>query len=423
MEHDLVLGGRVVTPGGVEDLEIGVSDGLVREVGRALRGSRRIDAGRCLIFPGFIDLHVHLREPGWERKEDFRTGTRAAAHGGVTAVVDMPNNPTPATTREAVDLKARLAREKAVVGVMLNGGVGERMEDVASISGRVVGYKLYMSETTGASALPKGALGRVFNAVAATGKPLSVHCEDQEVLDETEAKAQEASGAGTYPDVRPPRAETEAVGRVVAALRETRGLRANVCHASTAETLRLVRSGAGEGLRLSCEASLHHLYFSKKALLDNRLLRTNPPLREEEDRKALLEGIGDSSVSFLVTDHAPHLEEEKEEQGLAGVPGLDDYSHVVSWLIRDQGVDPTVISRVASANPAAYLGLGDRGEISPGKRADFTVLDLRSPEVVRRDDVQSRCGWSPYEGREFPGRARYTIVGGEPVLDDGEQAR
>ena len=412
-----------MTPGGVEDLEVGVSDGLVREIGRALKGSRRIDAGRCLIFPGFIDLHVHLREPGWERKEDFRTGTRAAAHGGVTAVVDMPNNPTPATTREALDIKARLAREKAVVGVMLNGGVGEKMEDVASISGRVVGYKLYMSETTGARALPTGALGRVFGAVAATGRPLSVHCEDQEVLDESEAKMGEASGAETYPDARPPRAETEAVRRVVAALRETKGLRVNICHASVADTLRLVRSGVEEGLRLSCEASLHHLYFSRRALLDNRLLRTNPPLRGEEDRGALLEGVGDSSVSFLVTDHAPHLEEEKEDQGLAGVPGLDDYSHVVSWLIRDQGVDPTVIARVASSNPAAYLGLRDRGEISPGKRADFTVLDLRSPEVVRRDDVQSRCGWSPYEGREFPGRARYTIVGGEPVLDDGELAR
>ena len=422
MEHDLVLAGRVVTPRGIEELEVGVSDGVVREVGRGMKGSRRIDAGRSLIFPGFIDIHVHLREPGWERKEDFRTGTRAAAHGGVTTVVDMPNNPTPTTTREALEAKAGLARRKAVVDVRLNGGVGERLEDVPEISGGVVGYKLYLSETTGARAFRGRPLGGAFRAVAATGKPLSIHCEDQSVIDSARARMGTGAGADAYADLRPPRAETESVRRVVAALKETEGLRAYVCHASTAETLRLVKGEADGGLPLTCEAALHHLYFSRRALLESRLLRTNPPLRGEEDRAALLEGLG-SSVSFLVTDHAPHLEEEKEGEGLAGVPGLDDYAHVVSWLVRQQGVAPSTIARIASSNPAAFLGLGDRGEISLGRRADFTVLDLRSPEVVRRDDVQSRCGWSPFVGREFPGRAEYSLVRGEPVLDGGELVR
>jgi dihydroorotase len=125
-------------------------------------------------------------------------------------------------------------------------------------------------------------------------------------------------------------------------------------------------------------------------------------------------------VSFLVTDHAPHTEEEKKSQGLAGVPGLDDYAHVVSWLVRDQGVDPGLAARVASASPAEFLGLGDRGEVAVGKRADMTVLDIRSPEVVRRDGLKTKCGWSPYEGREFPGRARWTMVQGRVLLDDGE---
>lgn len=423
MEYDLVLEGRVVTPDGLVETEVGVADGVVKELGPGLRGSRRIRAGRGLIFPGFIDLHVHMREPGWEQKEDFLSGTRAAAHGGVTTVADMPNNPTPTTTAEALALKARLAKAKGVVDVKLYGGVGEDLGDIAKISGGVAGYKLYLSETTGARPGRAAALSGVFDAVAKTGKPLSLHCEDQSVLDQAGKMQGTGGGPGAYADIRPPRAETESVRKVVSALRDAKGLRANVCHASTAETLALVRRARAEDLRLSCEAALHHLFFSRRSLLTNGLLRTNPPLRSEEDRGALLEGVKDSTVSFLVTDHAPHLEEEKKDLGLAGVPGLDDYSHLVSWLIVGQRVDPTVIARVASSNPARYLGLRDRGELSPGRRADFTVLDLHHPEVVRRDDVRSKCGWSPYEGKEFPGRATYTISGGEAVLDDCELVR
>jgi dihydroorotase len=128
-------------------------------------------------------------------------------------------------------------------------------------------------------------------------------------------------------------------------------------------------------------------------------------------------------VSFLVTDHAPHLREEKLSDGLSGVPGLDDYGHLVSWLIRKGEVDPTVVARVACSNPTSFIGLGDRGQIEVGKRADLSILDTWSPEVVRAEDVRSKCGWSPYEGIEFPGRTRWTIRGGEPLLDDYEQVR
>jgi dihydroorotase len=420
MEHDLVLKGRVVAPRGLVEAEIGVGDGVVREVGRGLRGSRTIDAGSCLIFPGFIDIHVHLREPGWEKKEDFRTGSAAAVHGGVTTVVDMPNNPRPTDNLQALEEKARLAK-KAIVDVRFHGGIGKKRDEIAMMSRGVVGYKLYLSETTGAAGLPEWELPEVFGLVASTGKPLSIHCEDQSTINLMRARLLGDTRPDAYADERPPEAEALSVRKVVAALRTAGGPRTNICHASTAETLGLVGAARREGLELYCEAALHHLYFSRRSMLRNRLLRTNPPLRGEEDREALVGGVRAGAVSFLVTDHAPHLEEEKTELGAAGVPGLDDYAHVVSWLVRNQGVDPLTISRVASYNPAAHLRLSDRGEIAPGKRADLTVLDTRSPEVVRRDDVKSKCGWSPYEGVEFPGRARWVVSGGTVLMDDGEQ--
>lgn len=421
MEHDTVLEGRVVTPAGIVETEVGVSEGLVKELRRGLRGSKRIRTEGCLIFPGFVDMHVHLREPGWERKEDFRTGSAAAVHGGVTTVVDMPNNPVPTDNPEALETKARLAK-RAQVDVRFHGGISRKKpEALSKIAGGVVGYKLYLSETTGAERFPEGEMVRVFRLVSATGKPLSMHCEDQESIDAAKRRLEGDSGPDSYADLRPPEAEARAVRGVIRGLRDVPSLRANVCHASTSETVGLVKDAGASGLSLRCEATLHHLFFTRRAMLENGFLRTNPPLRGESDRQALVGGLKDGTVSFLVTDHAPHLADEKLTQGLAGVPGLDDFAHVVAWLIRNQGVDPVRIAEAASSNPAKHLGLGDRGVIAPGLRADFAVLDLRSPEVVKNDDVKSKCGWSPYEGKEFPGRVRWVARGGDLLVDDFEQ--
>ncbi|MGD0146462.1 MAG: dihydroorotase [Nitrososphaerales archaeon] len=425
MKHDLVVAGKVVSPAGVREMEIGISDGRIAEMKRqGLAGTRIIKAGRALIFPGFIDIHVHMREPGWEQKEDFRTGSEAAVHGGVTTVADMPNNPEPATNPAVLREKARLASKKALVDVRFYGGVVYKgLNELLRISSLVAGYKLYLAKTTGNLTFPPSELEKAFGLIARTGRPASLHCEDQGIIDERTRDLAQEKRPDVHCDMRPPEAEVESVRRVAVALRTAPKLRANVCHASTEETLSIVSSARSGGAHLQCEATLHHLYFDRSKILENPLLRTNPPLRPEKDRRALLEGLRDGRVSFLVTDHAPHLREEKLSDGSSGVPGLDDYGHVVSWLIRKGDVDPTVMARVACSNPASFIGLKDRGQIKVGERADFSILDIWSPEVVRAEDVRSKCGWSPYEGIEFPGRTRWTIRSGEPLLDDYEQVR
>ena len=421
MEHDLVLEGRVVVPSGLQDTEVGVTDGAISAIGHGLRGARKIKTERCLIFPGFIDIHVHLREPGWEAKEDFRTGTKAAAHGGVTTVVDMPNNLIPATTKSALGAKRRLADEKAVVDVRFNGGVSQSyIEGVREISEDVVGYKIFLSDTTGVGAFPISELGRSFEAIAKTLKPVSLHCEAQPVIDKFRRKLE---GLGAEPsDLRPPEAEAEAVDAVISEMKKVPDLTANISHASISHTLESVRQAKESGTRVFCEAALHHLYFNRREFSENRLLKTNPPLRSEEDRQSMLGGLKSGIASFLVTDHAPHTKRDKTELGSAGVPGLDDYGHVVSWLIKEQGVDPLTVAKVASYNPSEFLKLNDRGEISLGKKADFTILDIHSPEKVVEEKIQSKCGWSPYEGKIFPGRTRWTLVSGETLVDDFEMA-
>ena len=425
MEHDLVVAGKVVSPSGIQEMEIGISDGKIAETkAQGLSGTKTIRAGRALIFPGFIDIHVHLREPGWERKEDFRTGTEAAVHGGVTTVADMPNNPKPATSPAALREKARLARKKALVDVKFYGGVvNEALDELAAISNLVSGYKLYLARTTGDLTFPPRELERAFAMIASTGRPASLHCEDQSIIDERSRELAGETRPDIHGDIRPPAAEVESVRRVIAALKASPRLRVNVCHASTEGSLFLVQGARSRGLLMECEAALHHLYYERSEMLKNRMLRTNPPLRQENDRAALVAGLTDGSVSFLVTDHAPHLRDEKLSEGLSGVPGLDDYGHLVSWLIVKEDVHPTVIARVACSNPASFMGLGDRGFLEVGQRADLSILDIASPEVVRAEDVRSKCGWSPYEGKEFPGRIMWTIVEGEALLADYEQVR
>ena len=422
MEHDLVLRGKVVGPDGIEESEIGVDDGEISRVGRStLKGSRVIDAGRCLIFPGFIDIHVHLREPGQEYEEDFRSGTEAAIHGGVTTVVDMPNNPVPAITQAAVLEKRRLSA-KALVDVRFYAGVRqESLAEVERTAKLVVGYKIYLAQSTGGLVYPWERLPEAFARIVETGLPVSIHCEDQGIIDKRAGSLAGVDRPDVFADVRPPESEVASVRNVVAALGSAGRLRVNVCHASTQETLELVERTRSEGMAIDCEAALHHLFFNRRSMLTNRLLRTNPPLRDEDDRAALVRGLDDGRVSFLVTDHAPHTREGKESEGLSGVPGLDDYAHVVSWLVKRQGVSPSSICRTACLNPARFAGLNDRGEIAAGKRANFTVLDLGSPEKVRSDAIRSKCGWSPYEGFEFPGRAKWVVFDGEPVLDTYEQ--
>ena len=420
MEFDLVVEGRAVTPRGVQELQIGILGGRIAEMRRqGLKGGRRISAGSCIIFPGFIDPHVHLREPGWEQKEDFASGSEAAVHGGVTTVFDMPNNPVPATDIPTLETKAKLARSKAVIDVKFFGGVSGSLSQVREIRSKVIGYKIYLAETTGNLRLPTKKLRAALAAVNDAGKPASVHCEEQSIIDQ---KRKELSGLGRpdlHSDLRPPEAELDSVRKVLALRGDAK---VNICHVSTGGALGLVEKSRGQRPRVTCEVTLHHLFFSRRSMYKSDLLRTNPPLRNEEDREAMLEGLRTGRVDFLVTDHAPHTLTEKRVGGACGVPGLDNYGNLVSWLIKRHGFDLETIAAVCSGNQARFFGLKDRGAIELGRRADLTLLDLKAPERVASERMRTKCGWTPYEGFEFPGRVRWTIFGGSALLEDYELA-
>jgi len=435
MHHDLVVEGKIVNPGSgvVHTVQIGIDGAFITELKKqGLIGERNIEVRGCLIFPGFIDLHAHLREDSsekWSYKEDFRSGSAAAIHGGITTIADMPNTPQPAINAARLRAKKELAQSKSEVEIFFYGAVTEsNTEELAGMSKEAIGYKIFLAD--GPLYIRQEVLPEALRAVEAASnskpKPIVVHCEDQELIEnrreELEKNKDVRAGAELHSWLRPAQAELSAVRSVLSCASGIRNS-VNIAHISVYDSLLLIRrsgSGSGRGkAKIYCEVTPHHLFFNTDDLnIKKGFLKTNPPLRSESNRRQLLDAFKRGEIDFLVTDHAPHTIEEKTlgfMDAPAGVPNLDTFGSFVAWLIYSCGVSPELISRVCSYNPAKFLGLRDRGIVEVGKRANLTILEHRSVKV-RSEQLSTKCGWSPFEGYEFPGTVRYTIVNGEPFI-------
>lgn len=433
MLHELVLEGRIVNPDGIEEAHLGIDGGRITAFSKqVLRGEEQVDTRGCYIFPGFVDPHVHLREDGshhWAYKEDFASGTAAALHGGVTTVVDMPNTPEPGITAERIREKKEIARaqSRCALEILFCAGVTERtVNGLAALQPEVVAYKLYLVETAGLY-LDPASLPAALRAVAATARPAIVHAEDQALL--TQQRAQEAASADDrslrprdHAALRPPEAEVVAVERVLAAAANVPHLSLNIAHVSVHDSIARLKRFAN----VQCEVTPHHLFFTREDALQRQgFLKTNPPVRTEDNRQRLLAAFKAGAIDFLASDHAPHTREEKARDLLdapAGVPHLDTYGNFVSWLLVNCGAHPTHIARACAYQPARFLGLRDRGRIEVGARADLTILDLQHPARISCERLYTRCGWSPFEGYEFPGTVKHTISHGA-IMSEYDEVR
>lgn len=397
--HDRVFEGAV---------EIDTATGLIVSVGPKT-GRSDLDIGDALIFPGFGDIHIHARDDagGTQRyKEDFATASAAALHGGVTHVADMPNNPIAPVDDARYAEKERLAA-KSAVHVTLYAGIGPETEPLA----RHVPYKAFMGPSVGDLFF---ASQEQLEAVIARyrGRNVSFHCEDPVIL-------QESKGAPTHEARRPARAEIAAT-EFALFLIERYNLQGKLCHYSTGDGLRRIAAAKSRGVRVTAEVTPHHLYFDETMLTDsNRLaLQMNPPLRGSEDRLALIEALRGGLLDYVATDHAPHTLEEKAH-GVSGVPLLDTYGAFATWLMREQGFSAQDVSRVCAYNPGRFVkeflpaGFGEGyGVVAPGYVGSLTILDLDAPWTVRREEMRTKCAWSPFEGFTFPGRVRATVIHG-----------
>jgi dihydroorotase len=407
----LRLEGRIANHDGVFDgaIEIDTKTGLITNVGPKT-GASDLDLGDAILFPGFGDLHIHARDDVSQTqvyKEDFATISAASIHGGVTHVADMPNNPFAPVDDARYDAKQKLTA-KSAVHVTLYAGIGPGTKPLA----RHVPYKAFMGPSVGD--LFFASQEQLEGVIAGyRGRNVSFHCEDPAIL-------RESKDEPTHELRRPARAEIAAT-EFALYLIERYELVGKLCHYSTKDGLAKIAAAKARGVRVTAEATPHHLYFDDTMLTDkNRLwLQMNPPLRGREDRLALIEAVRSGLVDYIATDHAPHTIAEKME-GVSGVPHLDTYGAFATWLMAEHGFTAQDIARVCAYNPGLFVkeflpeGFGKGyGVIAPGYVGSLTVLQLDAPVTIERSAMKTKCGWSPFEGYTLPGRVLYTVLQGK----------
>lgn len=372
---------------------------------REPHGSPLILSAEHTLLPGIIDLHVHAREDTTAThayKETFRSAGEAAIHGGVTAFAEMPNNPVPPVDDTSYLAKRELATRSCAVDVLLYAGLGPRTQPLSF----KVPYKAYMGQSVGELFFEDDAT--LLEALRRyPGQLVAFHAESPTVL----ARCRDQP---THVERRPPEAELEAVETAIRFAEEV-GIEAHICHLSTAGGLDRIRAARERGLAITCEVTPQHLYYDYdncEHYQDPGFLQCNPPIRTPADRRGLLEGFLAGDIDYLATDHAPHSLDENRT-GISGMPHLDTYGPFLFWL-REQGASWARLLEASSRGPGKFLSrfLPDRyGTIEAGAVGSLTVLQERQ-HAVRRDELRTRAGWSPFEGHTFLGRVSHTIVRG-----------
>lgn len=422
----LVKGGRVVNPAVQQDeiCDILIEDGKFKAVGKDLsaEGAEIFDVAGLVVAPGFIDMHVHLRQPGQSGKETIGSGTRAAAAGGITRVATMPNtNPVIDKGIIVEGMKYKIQQE-AVVKVEIIGAVskGQQGEELSSMGAMAKAGVVAFSDD-GHYVENSDFMRKAMEYASMFRKVVIDHCEDKNMV----------CGGHMHEGVvsselgikgRPAVAEDIAVARDVL-LAEATHTPVHIAHVSTKNAVDIIRRAKKRGVQVTAEVTPQHLIFTDEALrtFDTRY-KVNPPLRSEEHRQACVEGLKDGTIDAIVTDHAPHEWEEKDQEfnlAPSGFVGLETSVGAVLTHMYHTGIlDMNTIVRTMSTEQARILGI-DAGVIAPGKDADLTILDVNKEWTVDAEQFYSKGKSSPFDEMIFKGKAVATIVNGEIVMKDG----
>lgn len=414
----LLKNANVYIDGSFKKTDIFIKDNMIVSVDGSVHNGENVvsfDFNNKYIFPGFTDVHVHLREPGFLCKETIETGTKAAARGGYTSVCAMPNLKPVPDSAEDIKIETDIIEKTALVHVYPYGAitVDEMGKELADLEG-MAPYAIAFSDD-GHGVQNDDMMRNAMKKSKELGKMIVAHCEVNELLEGGyihKGKYAELHGhKGICSE-----SEWKQIERDIELVKET-GCAYHVCHISTKESVELIRKAKSEGVNISCETGPHYLVLNDMDLQEEGRFKMNPPIRDESDRLALIEGIKDGTIEFIATDHAPHTEEEKSKglkDSLMGVVGLETaFPIVYTELVRKGIITLEKAMELLNGNAIERFGIGS--EIAAGKPADLTVFDLDEEYVIDPKDFLSKGKSTPFTGRKVFGKCLMTMVNGEIV--------
>ncbi len=437
--HDLkVTNGQVVFMTGIESADLIINKGFITAIlkpgiAASEQADRVIDAKGHIVMPGLVDMHVHFRDPGYPEKEDFESGSAAAAAGGFTTVADMPNTSPPTNSPERLMEKKRLANAKSCIECKFHGAppllggnspvvnsesVEDRQVDLESArqmqEAGLTSFKIYM---------PHGE-GPFIPALASLDIPLTVHAEDPALLSEPRGR-----GADFFLESRPAKAEFQAIDHIV---HQHLNNHIHICHISTAAGLRSVLAAQKRGVRVTCEVTPHHLLLTKNDLKElGPIAKCFPPLRTPTDRQALVDACLEFKINLIASDHAPHTLEEKMGTHIdyssapGGIPGVETTLPLLNtYLVNKAGFPLHSLHKLLSFYPALWFNLRNKydrfqGHILEGAFADLVIFDHKASYKIRGDALHGKSHYTPFEGWEVKGKILQTIFRGETVYEEG----
>ena len=419
----LIKGGTVVAEGVSRKADVLVADGKIEAIGESLMAyetTEVFDAEGCIVTYGLADVHVHLREPGYSAKETIATGTRAAAHGGVTTVCSMPNLQPAPDAPETIAVEQQMIDEQAVVEVrpfatISKGRARRELAEIEALRPLSVGYS-----DDGNGIQTEELMREAMQRIAAVDGIIAAHCEDDSLLhagyihDGDYARQHGHKGICSESEWGPIKRDVK--------LAEEEGCRYHICHISTKESVEIIRAAKAHCNHISCETAPHYLVLCDQDLKEDGRFKMNPPLRAAEDRAALIEGIQDGTIEVIATDHAPHTAEEKSRglKGSAmGIVGIETaFAICYTHLVRKGVITIEKLIALMSENPRRIFRLG--GAMRVGERADIAVFDTREPYRIDTDDFLSMGKATPFEGEEVYGRCVLTLFNGEKVWSENK---
>lgn len=372
----------------------------------------------CAVFPGFIDVHVHLREPGFSYKETIESGSLACARGGYTTVCSMPNlNPVP-DSFEHLSEQLELIKSSAVMNVVPYGSItvgqsGEKLSDMAAMALYICAFS-----DDGKGVQSEEMMREAMKTAKSLGKMIVAHCEDNSLLNGGYIHAGKYAAEHGHKGICS-ESEWKPIERDLKLAAET-GCSYHVCHISTKESVDLIRKAKAAGVDVTCETAPHYLILSDKDLQEHGRFKMNPPLRDESDRLALIEGICDGTIDMIATDHAPHSAEEKGrglEKSAMGIVGIETaFPLLYTYLVKENIITLERLIELMSINPAKRFGFE-----SSVDNGNFTVFDLNSRYIINPDDFLSKGRATPFEGYEVFGECLMTVSGGKIAWRKGEK--